>query len=227
MIILTKKMRGDELKPGDLFSTVGQEYWDTIKSNKSVGERVYIRTEAVSPLGENGKEIYKVTIITGNPTRLISAFPGTGKTYYCLQNSMVYLTDGSKIYDWTKNSVLDSDSSLFDRQDFPQNYIDYIIGRMGKVETILISTHKEVRQALVENNIKFTLVYPEVSLRQEYVKRFFKRGSPEVFINLIERNWEEWIRQLQAQVGCSHIILGKGEYLSDKIKQVSMERGND
>jgi len=45
-------------------------------------------------------------------TYLISAFPGTGKSY-CFNNNTTW-------------EMLDSDSSTFDKKDFPDNYIKHI-----------------------------------------------------------------------------------------------------
>ena len=135
-------------------------------------------------------------------TKLISAFPGTGKSYF---------------YNNSDLNVLDSDSSTFDKSNFPQNYIKHIKDNIGKVDVILISSHKDVRDALVENNIKFTLVYPEKSLKDEYLKRYKERGNDDKFIQLLESNWENWMNELNNQKGCNHIILQSGEYISDKI----------
>ena len=44
-------------------------------------------------------------------TKVYSAFPGVGKTTY---------------FNNTSKNVLDSDSSTFDKSEFPQNYINHI-----------------------------------------------------------------------------------------------------
>ena len=41
--IKATKVRGIDLKPGDLFSTAGQDYWLKAMDKGSVGERVFIR----------------------------------------------------------------------------------------------------------------------------------------------------------------------------------------
>lgn len=54
---------GYELKPGDLFSTVGPEYWSNFDLTRSVGERCYIRTNMPSDLfPDAGEIVYKLTI---------------------------------------------------------------------------------------------------------------------------------------------------------------------
>lgn len=131
---------------------------------------------------------------------LISAFPGTGKSYY-FKKSML--------------NVLDSDSNTFDKSEFPTNYINHIKNNIEKVDCILISSHRPVRDALVANNLEFVLVYPDKSLRDEYIKRYEERGSNKQFIALLTNNWDSWIDELINQKNCSHIVLQSGEYLSN------------
>ena len=137
-------------------------------------------------------------------TTLISAFPGTGKTYF---------------FNNTDKIVLDSDSSKFDKKDFPQNYINHIKNNIDKADIILISSHKEVRDALVANNLYFTLVYPEKNLKDDYVLRYLNRGSPDVFIFLLKNNWDLWIDELKNQENCNHIVLKRNQYIFDIIKE--------
>ena len=134
----------------------------------------------------------------------ICAFPGTGKSYFHHRSEKV---------------TIDSDSSKFDKADFPANYIRHIKEHMDKVDIILISSHKEVREALVKEGLEFTLVYPEDDLIYEYLQRFKDRGSPQAFIDLIQKNWNNWISDMQNQDGHERIELGKGEYLSDVLKE--------
>jgi hypothetical protein len=61
-------------------------------------------------------------------TLIVSAFPGCGKSHYFRENR-------DKI-------VLDSDSSKFDKSDFPRNYIQHIKENRGKVDVIMVSSKK-------------------------------------------------------------------------------------
>lgn len=141
-------------------------------------------------------------------TKIISAFPGTGKSYY------VNYGEGSGYM--PQGFATDSDSSKFDKSNFPDNYIEHIIEKIKEgYARIFVSSHEVVREALVENNIPFTLVYPKIELKEDYLERYKQRGSPESFINLIDNNWELWINQLKNQKGCTHIELNKGEFISN------------
>mgnify|MGYP001585513385 FL=1 len=135
-------------------------------------------------------------------TLLCAGFPAVGKSH---------------IYNHSKLKVLDSDSSKFDKSFFPQNYIEHIKANLGKVDIILISSHDVVRDALVKEGLDFTLVYPNIDLKGEFIERYKQRGSNEGFIKLVSDNWTEWITQLQNQNGCKKIELNTGQYLSDVI----------
>ena len=101
-------------------------------------------------------------------TKVYSAFPGVGKTTY---------------FNTTDGNVLDSDSSKFDKKHFPENYIEHIKSGLDNesVDKILVSSHKDVRDALVKNGISFVLVYPDRSLKDEYIQRYKDRGNNDAF----------------------------------------------
>lgn len=137
-----------------------------------------------------------------NETLVVSAFPGTGKSYF---------------FDNSDLNVLDSDSSKFDKAHFPANYIEHIKSNIGKADIIFVSSHKVVRDALVENGIEFILAYPRVELKYEYLSRYKVRGSQDAFIQLISCNWDSWIEEMKNQSGCFRYQLGPGNYLSDYV----------
>ena len=137
---------------------------------------------------------------------LYAGFPGIGKS--TLYNKFKFRSD---------MIVLDSDSSTFDKINFPNNYIKHIKDNLNKVSIILISTHEEVRKALVDNGLKFTLVYPNKDLKDEYIERYKKRGNNENFVKLLDKFWNEWIEQLDSQECEQRIRLKSGQYLCDVI----------
>lgn len=147
------------------------------------------------------KKIFENNNDSIKSTLLVSAFPGVGKSYLFKNNE--------------KYNVLDSDSSKFDKDLFPSNYIDHIKENIGKVDIILISTHDVVRKSLEENNLLFILVYPDISLKDEYIGRYNERGNDDNFIKILGENWENWIEDIETQKGCIKIKLESGEYLSN------------
>lgn len=142
------------------------------------------------------------TEVTKN-TRIVSGFPGVGKSEFF------------KIASGTI-TVQDSDSSKFDKAHFPDNYIEHIKLLHGKVDYILVSSHKEVREAMLAAGLPFTCVYPDASLKHEYLDRYKQRGSPQAFIDLVEANWFSWLEELNYDKDrYATLVLKKGQYLSD------------
>lgn len=137
--------------------------------------------------------------------KVICGFPGVGKStlYKELKSSKV--------------KVLDSDSSTFDKSEFPANYIKHIKEKTAEGYTILASSHDTVRDALVKAKIPFVLVYPAQNLKKDYLERYEDRGSPEAFINLLDAKWKEWIGQCGNFESdyCTHVELtDKNDYLT-------------
>ena len=140
----------------------------------------------------------------GNGVNVVSAFPGTGKSYFVTQMN---------------SDVLDSDSSTFPKNKFPGNYLNHIEARIKEGKSLLVSSHEDVRKELEARKIPFILAYPEESCLDEYIKRYETRGSPPAFIELLRKNWLGWIRGCQKQGGCQHAVLNSGLYLSDRLVQ--------
>ena len=126
-------------------------------------------------------------------TKIISAFSGTGKSYYHNNHPTTTLDSDSSGFSWSK----DENGNKIRNPEFPQNYINHIKENIGKYEIIFVSSHKEVRDALLNNCLYFYLIYPEQHRKDEYIKRYIERGDPQSFINLIETNWRSWINELE------------------------------
>ena len=137
-------------------------------------------------------------------TLVVSAFPGCGKSH-------LFRNKGEK-------KILDSDSSKFNKSEFPQNYIEHIKSNIGRVDIILVSSHKEVRDALVNEGISFTLVYPIKDIKDQYIQRYIDRGNDGKFVDLLKQNWDTWTDELENQRGCKKIELESGQYLSNVIR---------
>ncbi len=62
MKIRATPVKGSDLKPGDLFSTASQEYWDNPNPG-SVGEKVYIRMDTPAEwYPDFDAYVYKITV---------------------------------------------------------------------------------------------------------------------------------------------------------------------
>jgi len=182
-------------------------------------------------------------------TKVISAFPACGKTYYFdnRPDDIIVLDSDSSNFSWherirteeeleierkrwdSKPHLLDSrfyinkikDEVIRKRNpEFPQNYIEYIKNNIGKVDYIFVSTHKEIRDALDDAGIEYTLVFPKKDLKAEWVGRCFLRGSDIKFCDLIATNWDNWIYEMEEECILKNrksYRLEHGEYLSDAL----------
>lgn len=154
--------------------------------------------------------------------RVFSVFPACGKTYiYENQEEM-----GIK--------VLDSDSSNFSwiinengekvrNPDFPANYIKHIKENLNSCDYIFVSTHEEVRDALIQENIPLTIVFPNLCCHAEWVGRCYireKRGEHGCSAEAMYKNFPAWVAScvyINNPGLFSYIVLRPGEYLSDYI----------
>jgi len=137
---------------------------------------------------------------------IISGFPGIGKTHVVNSASI------------KGRVVADSDSSTFDKADFPDNYLNHIDRILSEGIPTLISSHASVRQGLEKRGISYTLVYPEHNLKNEYLQRYRNRRSPDAFIEMMAARWDEFIGSCDDSYPYRRIRLQQGQYLSDVLK---------
>jgi hypothetical protein len=148
------------------------------------------------------KQMKVMLSLAGEQTTMpnvICGFPGVGK-------STLFRNRGDL-------KILDSDSSTFDKAEFPQNYIAHIKEKIAEGYIILASTHDVVRNALVENNIPFGIVYPALNCKEEYLQRYRDRGSPQAFIDLMDAKWVDFVNGCASQKGCISYCMPKGQYM--------------
>jgi len=146
---------------------------------------------------------------------LISGFPGIGKsTLFNTAGELKFLDSDSTNFSWKDKEKQERNP------EWPKNYLDHIASNIDKNDAVFISTHKEVRDALTAAGIPFTLVYPSLEMKEEYIQRYLDRGNNPQFVELLKQHYETWITELMAQKGCTHVVLGQGQYLSDVMAQI-------
>ncbi|ALN97693.1 hypothetical protein Bp8pS_014 [Bacillus phage vB_BpuM-BpSp] len=147
-------------------------------------------------------------------TKIISGFPAIGKSSLFKNNNDYSILDSDSIdFSWV-------DKTDKRNPDFPNNYIKHIKENIGKVDYILISTHHLVRKELENNKMDYTIVYPSIELKEEYMERIKKRGNTEAFAKIINDNWEKFIKEIESETFPKLIKLNKGQYLSDVISKI-------
>lgn len=135
-------------------------------------------------------------------TRIISAFPGTGKTFYHKLHPDTTLDSDSSNFSWIRRVGKEN----IKNPEFPNNYIKHIQENIGKYDFIFVSSHKEVRDALKHNCLFFYLIYPKPMMKDIYIQRYKDRNSPQSFIDLLSANWDNWINQCEfEEFGCKNI----------------------
>lgn len=116
------------------------------------------------------------------------------------------------------NNFIDLESSGYKTKDFPKNYIDEVERIIQEdndgISYILLSCHAEVRAELQSRGIKYILVTPYRESKNEYLKRWLKRGNDINFISKMDENWNDMIISCHKD-NSPHIYLKENEYLSD------------
>lgn len=147
-------------------------------------------------------------------TYIISAFPGTGKTYFHKNHPDISLDSDSSEFSW----IIDKNGNKIRNPKFPNNYINHIKENIGKYKFIFVSSHKEVRELLNLHCIFYYVVYPLIECKEEYIERYRFRGSDEKFIDLISNNWDNWIEELEIYDNNFSLPLPSKITLSDALK---------
>lgn len=113
---------------------------------------------------------------------------------------------------------------------WPWNYIRalYDLKCSGEYRYIFAPVILELAQALewgfepcgITEPVPYTLVIPDISLKDEYERRYLKRGNQEAFIDIfISRGgWENWQGLFSRLEPTRRIVLQRGQFLSDILK---------
>ena len=133
-------------------------------------------------------------------TKIISAFPGCGKTY-CFNkykdSDIKILDSDSSEFSWLKDK--NGNNTKERNPEFPINYINHIKENIGKVDIIFVSSHDVVRKALKDNLINYILVYPTLNCKENYIYRYINRGNDISFINFISKNYDKFIKDMMGE----------------------------
>ena len=81
---------------------------------------------------------------------------------------------------------------------------------------IIIPTVRSVMSLLDADDIPYTVVYPDVVLKDEYEERYRRRGDSQNFLDVFIEGWEYMLQDLD-KYGEKQIVLKRGQYLADVI----------
>ena len=149
-------------------------------------------------------------------TRIISAFPASGKSYLFNNGGLDCVDSDSSLFSWIYS---DDKQQRIRNPNFIKEYGAHILSLVGKVDYIFVSSHKEVREMLTNLNLNWISVMPNYSMKDEMVGRCFNRGSPVGFCDLISDKWDEFVpkcnNMLCVNGAVAWVTLGPNEYISD------------
>ena len=97
-----------------------------------------------------------------------------------------------------------------------RKYIDKLeeLIKNDEADYYLLSCHQEVRDELKARGLKYIIALPYRECKNEYKKRWLKRGSDIDFITKMDKCWDEMIDSC-AKDSATKIYLDEHEYLSD------------
>ncbi|KAG8410994.1 hypothetical protein J3459_016752 [Metarhizium acridum] len=151
---------------------------------------------------------------------LVCGFAAIGKTYLA-ENNLDGLC-GYKIVD-LDSSNYSKDAIGEPREDFKDAYSNAWLKIMDENKDsnviILLSTHLQTREGLVQNKMKYTLVHPPREAKVEWLRRMKSRNSDDSLIEHFRDNWDAMIDSCGEQDDyATTLVLGQNEYLSDVMK---------
>ncbi len=142
---------------------------------------------------------------------IICGFSGIGKSTAEQKNRKILDFESSGYSNIFENGFVVSRN-----KDFPKNYIDKLEELMKNDEAYyyLLSCHEDVRNELKARGLKYIIALPYMECKNEYMKRWLKRGSDIDFITIMSKRWEVMINSCVKDTA-PKIYLDEHEYLSD------------
>ena len=139
---------------------------------------------------------------------IVSGFPGIGKSVLCDGVREMYMQG---IGDIILMDIESSNFGWYETHDGERKrtskweiqYIDYVVQtlkvfeRPNKTIVAFVSSHDNVRQELVHRGLEFTVVYPSIDRKEEFLERYRKRGNTEAFINNADTMFGLWINGIE------------------------------
>lgn len=144
---------------------------------------------------------------------VIACFPGVGakELYDKLGPERVSLNKIEPFY-----TTINENGSKIDNPNFAKDYVEHIQSLIGIDETILVSAHPVVLKELIDAKVGFVLVYPDRSLKDEYMERYKQAGEDEEFLGIMNDNWNRFIDDMEhAENVVTYRLAGPNLYLED------------
>ena len=154
----------------------------------------------------------------------IYAFTATGKSTLARRYSNVIDMESTlyKYLDSKGENELLKGTTRKINPSWPNNYFKALEDVKDKYDYILISD-EICNSFLAERHYEYWWVYPARNLKQEYFRRCKERGNTDEFINLYDKNWDEWIDSCENDsLASKHIELKSNQYLQDVLPNLKV-----
>lgn len=166
---------------------------------------------------------------------VISAFGAIGKTHFAakypriaidleaIPYKYIYLSkqDQGYLAEGNHEPLKGAGNRTFN-PEYPSNYVHEIMACLGKYSLILVVLSPETLLALEQNNIDYSVIYPDIAMKLELLERMRHRGNNRKFLSKIDTILSSDTEQ-QDILSNLHprqlITAHSGEYLEDILQR--------
>ena len=140
--------------------------------------------------------------------KIIAVFPCSGKTHYVLNNFHKESCIDHDFYDWMYRGNLG--------HSWLVKYIFRMKDLRKKFKFVYVNTLPTIINELPKDSI---VIYPNRSLKEEWIQRAIKRGGETAFPLTLGEKWDYWLDACNTWEGKKY-ELQSGQYLSDIQKEL-------
>lgn len=150
--------------------------------------------------------------------KIIWVFPGVGKS--AVSDGKNIIDADYNLFQWNNVSAKQLHGpagSYSNNPEFPKNYIDFV--NSSDADIVLINCNI----SLLENFKDVTLVYPDVSLKGEFLERYQKRGDNNSFLSFMADEFEGMIDIIDNSSFRKYKITEKNVFLKDILQRKDLK----
>ena len=103
------------------------------------------------------------------------------------------------------------------QESWPANYVSAIKEALGYGKILLIPSSRLVLRYLENENIPYTLCYPQRDAKEVYRQRFLDRGNTNGFLEIFIDGWDNFMDSLESDTFGKHIVMQPHQFLSDVV----------
>jgi hypothetical protein len=161
---------------------------------------------------------------------IIAAYAGTGKTSLANNHPNEFVDFACMPYKYVLSpysNLEESGKANFNnimRDEWPYNYVDAILAEKDCGKHLLIPTDLSTLMILRYKEVPYILCYPEREAKEEYRRRFVKRGNSADFIAVFIDMWDYFLEAFEKDDYGKLVVLKQDDYL-EKIHDI-LNRGH-